>query len=403
MPSELAGEVVMAVHAFASDYNAPTSVSTVLQRIYNKVHDGKLTMEKYNEISRYMETAEDMAIDDLDELVKSVTDPVKNQRYKEAVHTVMDGFAKGGSANEAAAVLQKVSALGTKTTSLGVGAPRSAADVLRILDNRLKSPLPTGIFEVDVALGGGLEKQSLGVYMATTGGGKTLSLCHTAVTGLIEGYNVAYLSLELSEDQIVERLMTNLLDMTVKEMEYDPEEVVHRFNLWKMEGVGDFRVLRGEPKLTTPHDMEVWLRDLEREQKFVPRLIVVDYADKMISKVGSNKSSYEDNGLVYEQIRNIAVARDGWAWTATQAKGGNVGKKKLTTDAAADSQNKMRVADVAISIARTSEDMDNDQVRFGMMKHRTGAAHQQLGPFTWDPQRGRVVMMNRKAIEPWHD
>ena len=99
--------------------------------------------------------------------------------------------------------------------------------------------------------------------------------------------------------------------------------------------IGRFEVVYFTPQVTTTQDVGRWLRDMKRTKGFDPKLLIFDMGDHFVSKVNSDRPSYEDMRIVYDGMRSLAVEREGWAWTASHLKGGNVGKKKTDTTVSA--------------------------------------------------------------------
>jgi hypothetical protein len=149
----------------------------------------------------------------------------------------------------------------------------------------------------------------------------------------------------------------------------------------------------------TANDLRRWVQRELPQQGRRPRVLIVDYADLMVSKPGSEQRSYDEMRIVYASLRDIGVDLDGWTWTASQAKGGTAGKSRLTVDHAADSINKMRIADLVLAAARTSDDEENGMVRFSVPKRRIDEAHGSVGPLPMDAARGRIVSVARSY--PW--
>lgn len=389
----------MAAHALALELGTgPSSTAAVVQHLMNLQSAGKLKYEDVQAAEQYLnECPEDF---DVVETIAAIKPLIHKIEGKVALQEAVLESGKGAPAQELADKFQKVADIGQRKATLGAGMPSSMDDLDRVLSPAIGEMLDTGVEDLDLELGRGLEKGALGVVVATTGSGKSIFLCHLSVHAMIHGYNVAYMSLELSDDEIYRRVLANLCDMTIEEMTVKKAEVQRRIQLWRNEGIGEIHVIKESPKVTTVGHLSRWLSDLKKEKGFDTDVIVVDYADKLVSKVGTNKSSYEDCGIVYEQIRDLAEEYDGWSWTASQAKVGATGRKRVGTDMAADSLNKMRVCDLAIGLARTQEDEENGQVRFSVPKRRTGEAHQTVGPVDWDAAHGRICFVHGR-MNPW--
>lgn len=402
MPTKEAKLLVMAAHAVAKNSGGVgcTDSMYAVQFLRSLCDKGKLTLDELTDCVDYLEFVDDATSADVEGIMPTLVQIIKRSKQKELVHQAIDDYGKGRELDKTADEFQRVVSLGKTRVSLGQENQAAEADVRATLQTKITNPLGTGIYDLDIMLRGGMDKHSLGVVVGPTGSGKSLFLTSLAVDALISGYDVAYMTLELSEEQVKRRLYCNLCDMSVDELKESPAMAAKRLRAWMDAGMGKFRVVYETGGATTPAHLRTWLRDLEREFDFRPRVVIVDMADHMVSKLATTKNGYEDAKLVYEQLRNIAVDHDGWTWTASHAKAHAEGKKKIRTNMAADSINKMRVCDLQIGLARTEQDEENDTVHFNVGKRREGDDRIELGPISRDAARGRIVMVHERT-NPW--
>ena len=407
MNSGAAAKLVMAAQAVSARSGGGGCASSLfaVQHLKSLHHDGKLTVEELEECSDYLDWAEDeVDLPGVDEMVQEVAPYLKKAGYREALEQAIDTFGKSTdpSPEDVAEAFSKAARIGKKGNGLGLRLRGTQEQILAAVRTFTEGRLKTGIYELDEALRGGLEKNAMGMVVAPSGAGKSLFLVHVAVEALIQGLNVAYVTLELSQAQVSQRFYANLTDMTKEEIAEDPQECGHRMELWYMEGLGDLRVIYQTPQATTPGHIRAWLKELDREDDFVPDLLVIDYADKMVHSLSNSndRNGYKDAELVYEELRTIMVDRDGRVWTASQAKGEALHRARVTQKHTADSQMKNRVVDVAIGLARTVDDEANGQVRFRVNKRRDDEGFQEIGPIDWDAPRGRIAMVFGRE-NPW--
>jgi replicative DNA helicase len=169
---------------------------------------------------------------------------------------------------------------------------------------------------------GGLPNKSLNVFLAGTGVGKTLVMCHMAAKYLESGHDVLYITLEMAEERIAERIDANLLNIALDDIEGVHKEtfmnkvdkikaktngklIIHEYPT-ACAGVGQFRHLLNELKL---------------KRDFVPKVIFIDYINICISnrvKAGNNVNSYTLIKSIAEEIRGLAVERNVPIISATQ-------------------------------------------------------------------------------------
>lgn len=399
-PTPAAKHLIMAAHIVALGGNGCSSPIVAVQQLMALHDEGKLKIEEVNEADEYLDVCDTKDLEDMDALISALADVIKKVQTHQAVS---DSLLKAGksanAAQEIANTFQKVADIGKKRMTTGVSLPTTVDGIKAMLSRRLVNSMPTGIEELDNAIGGGLSKKALGAVVAPSGAGKSFFLCHLTVEAMLQKENVAYLSLELSEDQVMERIMANLVNMSIDEIIRDPKKAAERWEMLKPD-IGEVRVIHETPRATTPRHFRTWLSELD-DMGLHCRMMVCDFADKMVSAIGTHRTGYEDAGVVYDALRDLAFERDGWGWTASQAKGEAYGKKKVGATHFADSINKLRSLDLAVGLARTEQDEENEQVRFSVPKRREGEGHYEtIGPIDWDPARGRISYVTGR-IYPW--
>lgn len=415
LPTPPARLLAAATHAIAKKLGAgPTSTAVVIQHLATLSHRGKVSLDDLEAARDYAMEAE-LAVEgrlDIDAVVSELAPILRRVKQKEATLGALEDFKREGArpADTAQAFLD--------AEKIGVASRRWGATFDQIsgasdfFDYSKLATMPTGVEAVDFELfgepdptdptkTGGLEIGGLSVFVGESGAGKSIWLADVATEALLRGHDIVYWTGELSEKQISRRIYRNLVDMTQREMDSDPPEARRRMSLLRAVGVGRLFVGYSEPILTSPRDVLVRVREHQREVRgFMPKLWVFDYLEKMRTDPRSKKNSYEELGLVAEQMRAIAADHEGWCFTASQVTRAKSGKAWHDLDSIADSMNIGRVADLVIAIGRTEEDEENNEVRMSIPKRREGeGAHAHLGPFAHDFARGRIVIKSRR--NPW--
>lgn len=246
--------------------------------------------------------------------------------------------------------------------ALSVGEGLSASEIGLLWSNRSQDQLSTqtpmvptllGVNDetrgLDAILGGGLEQGSLGIVMAPTGKGKSVCLLNFAGNAVLQGYNVAYISLELSE-----KLVTRRFDMFFTRRTKDellglpPNEIYEMTREVHGDRLGELVVKTFPTKGLSVRQLEGYLKTFQRYSGWVPDLLIVDYMD--IMKPPPNR----DRWIELEEISNDLCALAGRyqfpIWTASQVnRVGMVAKNDLGTDLAAGSVNKLHPASVILT------------------------------------------------------
>ena len=169
---------------------------------------------------------------------------------------------------------------------------------------------------------GGIAKKTMTILMASTGVGKSLCLCHLAASTLLQGKNVLYITLEMSEERIAERIDANLLDVDIKDFATLPKSIFEsKVNslIKKTQG----KLIIKEYPTASAHvgHFKALLNELKLKKSFTPDLILVDYMNICSSSRYKNNisvNSYSFVKSIAEELRGLAVEFDVPLVTATQ-------------------------------------------------------------------------------------
>lgn len=408
LPSEDARLIVAAAQDVARESGSPPgSLAVVVQQLRLRVNQGKMTIESMTSCEDALLAVEDLGgVPDLEGLIHTVAPAVRDAQFQDGVEATIQELGKGGDAEAAADRFAKIGLIGKARVATGTTAKWDISDITAAGLSTIRDPLPTGVTDLDVALGGGLERGTLGMFLGGSGDGKSLVLCHLSAEAIMEGRRVAYISLELGENQIKQRVYANILNMTAKDLAENAAEAVRRRQLLDAHfmkvgrpPIGAFRVIYMTPKVSSVSTIKGWLKDMTQQGEDFD-VIVVDYGDKLgASSTLEAKGTYHAQGSVTDQLRNLIIERDGWCWTASQTTGRQGRKKKIDLEDTADSMEKVRIADTVVAIQRGEDDITQNTVRFRLPKRRNGQAHVEVGPILMDQEHGRMVVIDRG--EPW--
>ena len=158
---------------------------------------------------------------------------------------------------------------------------------------------------------GGLSKKTLNVVLAGTGVGKSLFMCHAAAANLIDNKNVLYITMEMAEERIAERIDANLLNLSMDELKVVDKNVFdNRLDKIKQKSQG--RLIIKEYPTAGAHagHFRALLEELKMKQEFKPDIIYIDYLNICNSqrlRQGANVNSYTFVKTIAEEIRGLAV------------------------------------------------------------------------------------------------
>ena len=169
---------------------------------------------------------------------------------------------------------------------------------------------------------GGLPNKTLSVCLAGTGVGKSLFMCHCASGNLLDGKNVLYITMEMAEERIAERIDANLLDVTVDELAVMPyESFQKKIAKVKNKTTGKLIIKEYPTSSAGSANFRHLLNELKLKKNFVPDVIYIDYINICASsriKYTANVNSYTYVKAIAEELRGLAVEFNVPIITATQ-------------------------------------------------------------------------------------
>ena len=168
---------------------------------------------------------------------------------------------------------------------------------------------------------GGVPAKTLNVALAGTGVGKSLFMCHCASAYLTQGYNVLYITLEMAEEKIAERIDANLLDLTVDDLHTAPKQL-YDDKIKKLNTKTTGKLIIKEYPTASAHSghFRALINELSLKKDFIPEVVFIDYLNICSSSrfKGGNISSYFYIKAIAEELRGLAVEFKVPIFSATQ-------------------------------------------------------------------------------------
>ena len=169
---------------------------------------------------------------------------------------------------------------------------------------------------------GGLSKKTLNIALAGTGVGKSLFMCHVAASCLTQGKNVLYITMEMAEERIAERIDANLLNLTMDELKVIDKDI-YETRIQKITKKTQGKLIIKEYPTAGAHSghFRALLEELKLKKEFIPDIIFIDYLNICSSqrmKQGANVNSYTYVKAIAEELRGLAVEYNVPIVSATQ-------------------------------------------------------------------------------------
>ena len=168
---------------------------------------------------------------------------------------------------------------------------------------------------------GGVPSKTLNIALAGTGVGKSLFMCHVASSYLLQGLNVLYITLEMAEERIAERIDANLLDVTMEDL-HDMPQQLYDGKIKKLREKTQGQLIIKEYPTASAHSghFKSLINELALKKSFRPDVIFIDYLNICASSrfKGGNISSYFYVKAIAEELRGLAVESNVPIFSATQ-------------------------------------------------------------------------------------
>lgn len=241
--------------------------------------------------------------------------------------------------------------------------------------HKVEERIETDIDLLNKIIKGGFPKKSLSVFLATTGGGKSLLKCHIASTCLMYGKNVLYITMEMAEERIAQRIDANLLDITLDELEQMPKDVYERkIHRIKSKTTGQLIIKEYPTGSAHAGHFRHLINELRLKKNFVPDIIFIDYLNICASSRirGNNANSYTIVKSIAEEIRGLAMEFNVPIISSSQFNRAAYGSSDVDLENTSESIGLAYTCDLILALI-TSEELDEmGQIMIKQLKNRWG-------------------------------
>jgi len=262
--------------------------------------------------------------------------------------------------------------------------------------HRDEEKLPFDLEKFNAITKGGLPNKTLSIALAGTGVGKSLFMCHCAAASLSQGKNVLYITCEMSEEKIAERIDANLLNVNIRDISTLPEQIftsrVHEIGR-KTEG----KLIIKEYPTASAHagHFKGLLNELSLKKSFKPDIIFIDYLNICASSryKGHIVNSYTYVKAIAEELRGLACEHDVPVVSATQTTRTGYGNTDVELTDTSESFGLPATADLMFALISTEELEQSGRIMVKQLKNRYGdpTMHRR---FTVGIDRGKMKLYN---------
>ena len=221
---------------------------------------------------------------------------------------------------------------------------------------------------------GGLPNKTLNIALAGTGVGKSLFMCHVASSALLQGKNVLYITMEMAEEKIAERIDANLLNVNIQEIPNLPQQIFES-KVTKLSQKTQGTLIIKEYPTASAHSghFKSLLNELALKKSFRPDIIFIDYLNICASsryRANGNVNSYSYIKAIAEELRGLAVETNVPIVSATQTTRSGYGNSDVDLTDTSESFGLPATADLMFALISTEELEGLNQIMVKQLKNR---------------------------------
>ena len=240
--------------------------------------------------------------------------------------------------------------------------------------HRKEDKIPFDLEFFDKVTKGGLPNKTLNIALAGTGVGKSLFMCHFASSVLLQGKNVLYITMEMAEEKIAERIDANLLNINIQDIT-DLPKTMFESKVTDISKKTQGSLIIKEYPTAAAHSghFKGLLNELALKKSFRPDIIFIDYLNICASsryKAGSNVNSYSYIKAIAEELRGLAVEANLPIVSATQTTRSGFASSDVDLTDTSESFGLPATADLMFALISTEELEELNQIMVKQLKNR---------------------------------
>ena len=363
--------VFKVIYDFVEKYNNPPSKQAILLAIND---DKTLNEDSHAKCMEVINTLNGDEVDKnwlVDETEKFCKDKALYLGVMESIQ-IIDGKKKDVSTDALPSILSEALSVGFDTN---VGHDFiEDADKRYDFYHRLEEKVSFDLDMFNKITEGGLSNKTLNIALAGTGVGKSLFMCHMASACIAKGQNVLYITLEMSEERIAERVDANLMNIPIMDLK-DLSKPMFEDRVKKINDKIEGRLIVKEYPTASAHagHFKALINELKLKRSFFPDIIFIDYLNICTSsrfRPGSSANSYTVIKSIAEELRGLAVEQDVPIFSATQTTRGGYNSSDVDLTDTSESFGLPATADLMFAIISTEELEQLGQFMIKQLKNR---------------------------------
>ena len=364
-------KVFKVIYDFVEKYNNPPSKQAIILKLNE---DKSLNEDTHKKCMEVIDTLNGDEVDKnwlLDETEKFCKDKALYLGVMESIQ-IIDGKKKDMSTDALPSILSEALSVGFDTN---VGHDFiEDADKRFDYYHRLEEKIEFDLDMFNKITEGGLSNKTLNIALAGTGVGKSLFMCHMASACIAKGQNVLYITLEMSEERIAERIDANLMNIPIMDLK-DLSKAMYDDRISKINDKIEGRLIVKEYPTASAHagHFKALINELKLKRSFFPNIIFIDYLNICTSsrfRPGSMANSYTIIKSIAEELRGLAVEQNVPIVSATQTTRGGFNSSDVDLTDTSESFGLPATADLMFAIISTEELEQLGQFMIKQLKNR---------------------------------
>jgi len=241
--------------------------------------------------------------------------------------------------------------------------------------NKKESRIPFDLDYLNKITKGGLPNKTLNIALAGTGVGKSLFMCHCAASTLSQSKNVLYITMEMAEERIAERIDANLMDLPIEQLERLPKNVFEdKISNIAKSAIGKLIIKEYPTGAAHTGHFRALLKELKMKKNFKPDIIFIDYLNICSSSrmrgLGGSINSYSYIKAIAEELRGLAVEFNVPIVSATQTTRSGYSNTDVGLEDTSESFGLPATADLMFALISTEELEELGQILVKQLKNR---------------------------------
>lgn len=359
------------ISEYVQKYNGSPAKSALLIALQD---DRSISEDLYVQCETLINSLNETGVNNdwlVDETEKFCKDKAVYNAIMESIQ-IIDGSDKSRSKDALPSLLSDALAVGFDN-NIGHDYIENAGDRFDFY-NRIEEKIPFDLEYFNKITEGGLPNKTLNVALAGTGVGKSLFMCHVASACIAQGKNVLYITLEMAEERIAERIDANMMNVPIQDLKDLPKKMFDD-RVTKIKDRIDGRLIIKEYPTASAHagHFKALLEELKLKRGFEPDIVFIDYLNICTSsrfRAGSQVNSYTIIKSIAEELRGLAVEYDLPIVSATQTTRSGYANSDVDLTDTSESFGLPATADLMFALISTEELEAAQQIMVKQLKNR---------------------------------